>query len=269
MYLTYDDKTIRASLDWEDISVTDFYDKMRKGCVFKTAQITPERYKQSFEKYILDGYDILSVSCSSALSSSFDGSTLARDYLREKYPDAQIYCVDSLNSCKALGFMCIMASKLRAQGKTIKQVYDYLEDNKLKFNQFATVEDLTYLKRAGRVSTASAFFGGLMQIKPIIVSDVKGRNLAVEKVKGRKNSKERIVQRVVETYRKSELNAIAILHADCIDECLELTELIKSRLDLDGVEIMIGYLGPIIGASVGPGTLAVYCFGEEVQDGKD
>lgn len=269
MFLVYDDKVINASLDWEDIPVKDFYDMMRKGTKFKTAQITPDHYRARFEQYVKDGYDVLSISCSSALSSSYSGSTLVAKELMEKYPEAKIVCIDSRNSCWALGFMCITASEMRAQGKTIEEVAEFIETNKQKYNQIATVEDLTYLKRAGRVSTMSAFFGGLLQVKPIIISDVKGQNLATEKVKGRKTSVARLVEIFKDVYEKSDLNRISIVHADCIEDCDELVKMIKDSVDLDGVEIIVEYLGPIIGASTGPGTMSIYCYGKEVTVNPD
>lgn len=269
MYLTYDDKTVPASLDWEYIPVKDFYDMMRKGTIFKTAQITPDTYREKFENYLKDGYDILSVSCSSALSTSYDSSVMVAKSLMEKYPESKIVCVDSRNSCWALGFMCITASMMREQGKTIEEIAEFLEENKQRYNQISTVEDLSYLKRAGRVSLMSALFGGLLQVKPIIISDAKGQNLASEKVKGRKNSVLRIVEIFKQVYQKSALNKIAIAHADCEEDCKELVEMLKSAVDLDGVEIIVEYLGPIIGASTGPGTLAVYCYGEEVTVNAD
>lgn len=262
MRLLYEDKDIPASLDWELISYEEFYKLMREGVRFKTSQVNAHEYLAEFEKYINEGYDILSISISSALSSSYKGSLVARDELKEKYPEAEIICIDSRNSCCGLGSLCITAAKLRDEGKSIKETADYIEANKQRMNQFCTVESLTYFKRAGRVSATSAVFGGLLQIKPIIISDVKGQNSAIEKVKGRKNSFDRIIQMYAEVYEKDPYQRIVITHADCVEDANTLKKALSEKIP--GEEIEICKMGPIIGATAGPGTVAIFGYGKEV-----
>lgn len=265
MHLTYDGKEIPASLDWEYISVKEFYDKMRSGTRFITSQINTEGYVEAFEKYISQGYDILTISCSSALSGSYKGSLVARDRVKAQHPDAEIYCVDGLNSCIGLGFLCLIASELRAQGKTVGQTAEYIEAHKLEVHQVCVADDLTYLKRAGRVSSTSAFFGGIFRIKPVIISDANGQNVAVEKVKGRLASINRIVEKFKSEYRPGRFNKVGVVHADCIEDAA----LLKARLEEvapDGeIEVIVDFIGPIIGASVGPGALAAFFFGDEIS----
>ena len=131
-------------------------------------------------------------------------------------------------------------------------------------NQFCTVESLAYLKRAGRVSATSAVFGGLLQVKPIIISDVNGQNGAIEKVKGRKNSFERLVTLFAEAYEDDPYQQLVIAHADCYEDALTLKKMLEERLKEKAGEIEIRKIGPIIGASAGPGTVGMYCFGKEV-----
>lgn len=264
MRLLYEGKDIPASLDWEEISFEEFYKKQREGVRFKTAQINTDVYEAEFEKYIAQGLDVLSISCSSALSNSYHCSIMARDSLKNKYPDAEIICIDSRNACSGLGSLCVTASKLRAEGKTVAETAEYIENNKQRMNQFCTVESLSYLKRAGRVSATSAVFGGLLQIKPIIISDTKGQNAAIEKVKGRKNSFERLVQMFAEAYESDPYQRVVVVHADCYDEVLVLKKMVEEKLADKSVEVEIHKIGPIIGATTGPGTVAVYCFGKEV-----
>lgn len=197
-----------------------------------------------------------------ALSGSYQSSLMIKEQLASKYPQAKIVCIDSLNSCMGLGLMCIMASELRLQGKTIEETAKWVEDNKLKINQECSVESLKYLKQAGRVSALSAFFGGLLSVKPIIVSDVNGMNVAIEKVKGRMTSIDTIVQRSANEYT-GEWNKVAVVHADCEMDHNVLVDKGKSILPKD-VEVITGTIGPIIGASAGPGTIAVYLLGKEV-----
>ena len=264
MHFSYNEKDVIASLDFEEISVTDFYDMMRKGTRFITSQVNAIDYKNKFEHYIKNGYDILSISCASPLSSSVKSSYLVRDDLLKKYPESKIICIDSLNSCSGLGLLCIMASKLREEGKSIEEVANWVINNRNKVNQEATVEKLSYLKQAGRISSASAFFGGLLNVKPIIISDVNGQNASIEKLKGKKVAFDRIVERAVEEYDPTLCKDIIIAHADNIDEANELKRLLLLKLPNVENNITINYIGPIVGASVGPGTVAIYCMGKEV-----
>jgi len=264
MHLIIDGKDYDADLDWQNISVKEFYDLMRAGKRVMTAQISKLEYVTRFEEYVKQGFDVLSVTCSSALTASVKASQLARDEVMAKYPECKIICVDSLLSCAGLGIMCIKASLMRAEGKTIEEAAEWIETNKLKINQEATVEKLSYLKQAGRVSAAAAFFGGLLSVKPIIISDVNGNNASIEKVKGRKASLERLAERVKDEYQPTEFKSIFLLHGDCENDALELKEIIKAKVGVTDDDIIMGYIGPIIGASCGPGVIGVYFYGKEV-----
>lgn len=269
MHFTLDGVEYPADLDWGQISVKEFYQSMRNGKIVKTSQVVRKQFEKRFEELINDGYGVLYISCSSALSASYKEAVLTKETLLKKYTDAEIFCVDSLNSCLGLGMLCITASELRAQGLTIDETAKYIEKERLKVNQECTVEKLTYLKNAGRVSAASAFFGGIFSVKPIIISDAKGSNNAVEKVKGRKNSIIRLAERLKEEYVKHSFQKVFFAHADCIEDLNVLKEEVAKRIDLDGIQTHTGYVGPIVGGSAGPGTLAVYFFGKEVTVGKE
>ena len=130
MRFSYDDVDVPASLDWEYVPLKDFYDLMRKGKRIKTSQVNAEEFRQKFEEYLDKGEDVLYIACSSALSASYKTSLTVRDEMMKKYPDRKIICVDSLNSCLGLGLICIAASKLRAEGKTIEEVAEYTEKTK-------------------------------------------------------------------------------------------------------------------------------------------
>ena len=264
MRYIYDDNDVPASLDWEYMPYRDFYDLMRNGTRVKTAQVPNADYEEKFTAYLEKGYDILSISCSSALSSSFAASEKIAESLKAKYPERKIYCVDALNSCMGEGIINLWASNMRAAGKTVDEVYAEIEAHKLEVNQFATVQDLTYLKRAGRVKAAAAFFGGLMQVKPIIISDAKGQNFAVEKVKGRKPSISRIIELFVESYnRQADFKNVYVTHADDEETAKAIKTELEAKLGAD-VKVSIGVIGPIVGASVGPGTICIYGFGKKV-----
>jgi DegV family protein with EDD domain len=202
------------------------------------------------------------------LSASIKASIVAKNAVLQRHPESKIICVDSLNSCFGLGILCMVASEKRAEGLTIEEVAQWVEDNKLTSNQECTVEKLTYLKQAGRVSAAKAFFGGLLNKKPIIISDAKGRNFALETVKGRRASMERIADRMKEEFLDVPYQKVIVCHADDEEAGKELQRIIESRFPEKKLDIYLGKIGPIIGSSAGPGTIAVYFFGKEVTVNK-
>ncbi len=254
-----------ASLDWEYHSYKDFYNMMRKGKRILTTQVTRDTYIKKFESALKNGKDVLYISCSSALSGSVNLAKLIAKELASVYTDNHVYCVDSLLSSLGQGYMVITASKLRDNGKSAKEVAEYIESIKLKVNQFGTVESLEYLRRAGRVKASSAFFGNMFGIKPIIISDITGQNLAIEKVKGANNSKIRIAQHIADVVEEEGKECLYISHADCIEDA----ELLKEKiLELTSFKnVIIGTIGPIVGSCVGPGTIISFCYGKEVTAG--
>lgn len=263
MHYSLDGKDYAADLDWKEFSVPQFYGLMREGKRFITSQVNVAEYKKAFNAYLAQGYDVLYISCSSALSSSVHASRVAREELLKEYPDAKIFCVDGLRACYALGLLCIRASELRAEGKTIEETAAWIEENKNTTHMVGTVDKLIWLKQAGRVSATSAFFGGLLNIKPIIVADAKGQNFAVEKVKGRMTSFTRMVEMVKESWEDVPYQRLHISHADCVEEAEKLKEMLLAVLGKE-VDVHIGYVGPIVGASAGPGTLSINYFGKKV-----
>ncbi len=262
MHIMYKGKEVPASLNWGEVfTKRELWDEIATKNRLTTSQINQQEFEECFTKWLDEGKDIMYIACSSALSASVRSAELAAKELANKYPDAKIYCIDSLNACKGEGMMTIKASELRAEGKSIDEVAAWIEENKLRFNQICTVDDLGYLKRAGRVTGASAFFGGILQVKPIIVSDIKGHNAPIAKVKGRKNAINYLVNRCKEVIENPEDQILYVSHGDCEEEAKQFAE--KLREAVNPKDIYIDWLGPIIGATTGPGTLVVYCFGKE------
>lgn len=259
LYLTYDNQSIPASLDWEKISAKDYYDIMRNGTRVLSSQATAVDYEELFEKYLKDGYDIVSISCSSALSATVKSSYVARDNLKEKYPQAKIFCIDALVSAGGQGMLCILASRLRSQGKSAEETAQLIEEYKMFMQQAGTVDDLNFLKRSGRISASSALFGSLLGIKPIVISNDHGENVAIKKVKGRQKSLRELVDYTIANYTGKIMEEIYISHGDCLQDAEFCKELILEKMP--SAKISIVYLNPVVGASCGPNMLAIYFMG--------
>lgn len=258
-----DELTYPASLDWESHSAHEFYELMRNGKYVRTVQITREETLKVFKKHLDAGEDIVYISCSSALSGSFNFGNLIAKELKEEYPERTIHCVDSLCSSLGQGMITIKACELKDAGKSADEVVAWLCENRLKINQFGTVESLEYLRRVGRVTASSAFFGNLFGVKPIILSDIKGQNYAFKKVKGMKNAKAEIANLICEAAEDSENETLYISHADNIEGAEAIRDAILEKKKFK--DVCINCIGPIVGASVGPGTIIPFCFGKEVS----
>ncbi|MBQ2769497.1 MAG: DegV family protein [Clostridia bacterium] len=260
----YKDKEYDADLDWKSVPMDEFFDYLRAGNRILTSQISSLACKETFEKWLKAGYDVLSISCPGVLSATAKVFFHTRDELQPQYPDRKIISIDATVSSGGLRMLCIKAAMLRQEGKTIDEVAAWVEENKKRVHQEGSVDNLSYLKRAGRISAVSAFFGGLLHIKPMIISDVHGYNVAVEKVKGRKASIERTVERVIERYKPTDYPDIFVQHTACEEDAKTLKSMLQERLGLSEEKIHIGPVNTVMAASVGPGMFGVYFFGEEV-----
>ena len=256
-----DDVEYVASLDWESHSSREFYDLMRNGKRVFTTQVPQNVYYDKFESLIKEGKGVVYISCSSALSSSINTARVVTGELLEKYPEAEIYCVDSLISSLGQGSLAIMASNLRAEGKSAKETAQHIEDVRLNVNQAGTAETLEYMRRAGRVKASKAFFGNLFGVKPIIISDIKGQNFAYKKAKGMSNALKAIAEDIKDA-ADGNYDSLYITHADCIELAEALRDAILAVAPFKNVQI--GIIGPIVGATVGPGTIIAFCYGKTV-----
>lgn len=251
-----------ASLDWEGHSAKEYYDMMRNGTRIRTTQVSRDTYTECFKGYLEKGMDVVYISCSSALSGSVNLAKLIANELVSEYPDNRVYCIDSLCSSFGQAMMVLYASNLRSAGKGAKEVADAVEGMRLNINQSGTVESLEYLRRAGRVKASKAFFGNLFGVKPIIISDIIGQNYAVKKAKGMKNALAEIAAMMKDAIEPAGEECLFISHADAEGTAEMLRDEILKVVPFKNVHI--GCIGPIVGASVGPGTVIAFCYGKEV-----
>lgn len=262
MNTVLDGKETPASLDWEFYSPKELYDTIRSGKRVTTTQVPASEFEKKFSEYLKEGFDVVYIGCSGKLSGSVNTGKVVAEKLIADYPGAKIYCIDSLNACGGEGILAIRAAQLRDAGKSVDEINREVEAVRNNVNQFVTVHNLNALKQAGRVTGSSAFFGNLLGVKPIIISDTVGNNVPIKKVKGRINSIEEIVNLTAEGIENPEDQVVYIFHSDCLDEAEEVSRLIKEKINCK--DTYIGYIGPIIGASIGADALAIFSFGKDI-----
>ncbi len=245
----------------DNISMQEFYKRMRAGATTKTSQISTGVYIDVWEEELKKGYDILYLAFSSGLSGSYSSSLIARDTLLEKYPDAKIRIVDSLCASSGEGLLLYYAEKKKREGMDIDRLADWLEVTRYHLCHVFTVDDLKYLFRGGRVSRAAAIAGTVMNIKPVLNVDNDGHLIPQGKVRGRKQSINKLGEMIKERKGDHENKVVALSHGDCIEDAEYAVKMMKDIFGKD-TEVIVNYTGPVIGAHSGPGTLALFFMGE-------
>ena len=262
-------KHISLSLTFEDegkvllndeIDPVDFYNRMRSGAVAKTAAVNTESFKRAFEDELKAGNDILYIGFSTGLSTTCNSAAIAAKQLMEVYPDNKIICVDTLAASAGQGLLVYLAVQKRDEGKSLEEVAEYIEANKLNLCHWFTVDDLVYLKRGGRVSPAVAFVGGVLGIKPVMHVDNEGHLVNVFKARGRKASLKGLCDKFGETVIDKD-GPIFICHGDCDADVETLKEMLMTEHGATVDKVV--YTGPVIGAHSGPGTLALFYLGKQ------
>ena len=263
MSTIYRGKETPAKLTWTAEEAHELYNIMREGNRITTAQVSVDEFNRVFEIYLKLGMDIVYIGCSSKQSGSVNTGFLAAKKLMSEHEGSRIVCIDSLNASIGEGMLAIEAAKMANDGASATEIETHILGVRKKVNQYVTVHSLDALKRAGRVKGSAAFFGNLMGVKPIIISDVNGDQAAYKKVKGRQRSFEEIVSMLKDSIVDPENQVIYMTHADCPkDEIDSLVNLIKREIPCRDVEV--GFIGPIIGASIGPDAVGIWGFGQEV-----
>ncbi len=261
MILNIENNEYKNYLDGREISTKDFYDCMREGAVATTTAINMDTFINVFDEVLSEGKDILYLAFSSALSGTYHVSTLAAEELKEKYPDNKIYCVDTLAASMGEGLIVYLAGMKKQAGADIEDVKNFVEDNKLNLCHWFTVENLEYLKRGGRVSSATALVATVLNIKPILHVDDGGYLVGFGKVRGRKASIEALFTHMKETAINPSEQTVFISHGDCEADALSLKAMIEKEFNTK--EVLLNNIGPVIGAHSGPGTLALFFLGEK------
>ena len=252
-----------ARLEWTWDEIHAFYQSIRDGKRITTSQVSVEEFERIFKLYLEQGYDIVYVACSTKQSGSVNTASMVAKRMLADYPDAEIDCIDSKNTSSGEGMLAIEAAKKAAEGMSAAEITKYILSILKTPNEYCTVHSLDQLKRAGRVTASKAFFGNLMGVKPIIIADAVGAQAAYAKAKGRAKSLRMIVDLLKESIVDSENQTLYIAHADCPKEEVEMVRSMMEA-EIPCKEIVIGSIGPIVGASVGPDAIAIFGFGKPV-----
>lgn len=247
----------------ESMAFEDFYRAMSNGADTKTSQVNADEYEEYFEPFLKEGKDILHVTLSSGISGTINSARIAKEMLQEKYPERKIYIVDSLNASSGFGLLMDKLADLRDEGKSIDEVYDWAEGNKLNAQSWFFSSDLTFFVKGGRVSKTSGFVGGILNICPLLNIDSEGKLIPRYKIR----TKKKVIEAIVE---QMELNAedgtdysgkCYISHSACYEDAKVVAELIESRFSKLNGKVLINDVGTTIGSHTGPGTVALFFWG--------
>ena len=241
------------------IDEKQFYEILRSGKMITTSAIAMDRFMSEVEPALKEGKDVLYLGFSSGLSSTYSAGFIGAQELSEKYPERKIYTVDTLAASMGQGLLVWYAVNMKKEGKSIEEVRDFVENNKLNLAHWFTVNDLFFLKRGGRISAATALVGTMLNIKPVLHVDDAGKLVSVSKARGRKNAIDALFEKAKETATDAAGQTMFISHGDCIEDAEYLAEKLKSELSVK--DVIINYVGPVIGAHSGPGTLALFYIG--------
>ena len=247
--------------DMYGLSDKEFFRKLRGGKMSVTSQINPEEAKEMLEPYVKEGKDVLHLAFSSALSGTCNSMRIAAEELQEEYPEAKVIVVDTLCACMGEAMLLYYALKQKEAGKTIEEVAQWAEENKLHVCHNVTVDDLFHLHRGGRVSKTAAVLGTMVKVKPIIHMDDNGALQVIGKERGRKKSLNKIVDMAVERSEGWDNEIIMITHGDCLEDAEYVAKLVREKLGVENV--FIHNIGTVIGSHTGPGVVATFCMGNK------
>lgn len=256
---TIQGKTYRNYPDNREMDLPLFYDMLRAGELATTSAVNVAEYTQAMEPILQEGKDVLILAFSSGLSSTYQASVLAAGELREKYPDRKIYTVDTLCASLGQGLLVYLAAQEQRKGKSIEEVRDWAEETKLHLCHQFTVDDLHFLKRGGRISATTAVVGSMLQIKPVLHVDNEGHLINIGKARGRHASLKALVDKMEKTVTEEGKKTVFISHGDCLKDAQLVADMVRERFGTE--DIHINYVGPVIGAHSGPGTLALFYLG--------
>jgi len=247
----------------ESMPLDKFYSMMANGAETKTSQVNVGEFVDYFRQFLEAGKDILHVCTSSGLSGVINSATIARDMLQEEFPERKIYIVDSLGASSGYGLIMDTLASLKKNGKSIDELRDWVETNKLKMNHWFFSTDLTFYVKGGRLSKAAGAIGQVLNICPLLNMDILGKLTLKQKLRGKKKAICEAVNKMIElatdgiNYSKK----CFVCHSACIEDAKAIAKMIEERFPkLDG-KVIINNIGTTIGSHSGPGTVSIFFWG--------
>ena len=252
----------------QSIPFDKFYQAMVDGADTKTSQLNVEEYTEYFEGYLKEGKDVVHVTLSSGLSGAYNSARIAAEDLREKYPERELYVVDSLGAASGFGLIMDKAADLRDSGMSAKELVEWIENNRLRLHHWFFSTDLTFFVKGGRVSKVSGWFGTALKICPLLNVDLNGKLVARQKVR----TKPRVIEEIVKKMEEfadggnAYTDKCYICHSACEDDAKAVAALIEEKFPNLNGKVLINSIGTTIGSHTGPGTVAVFFWGQERND---
>jgi DegV family protein with EDD domain len=241
-----------------------FYNHLKDGKKPTTSMINTQRYIDTFSSYLDQERDVLHISFTSGLSGSHNASRMAAEELKQLYPERKIIIIDSKAASIGQGLLVYHAAVLKNQGMEMSDLAAWIEENINQIRHWFTVEDLHHLKRGGRIGSISANVGTVLNIKPILSVDSEGKLISVCKVMGRKKSLNELLNRMKSEAVTPEEQIVIIGHGDSIDDALLLEKKVRQTLSVK--DVILTYIGPIIGSHTGPGMLGLTFLGKKKEE---
>ena len=254
---TVQGKTYHNYPDDREMDPKVFYKMLRDGEMATTSAVNVAEYTAMLEPLLQAGKDVLVLAFSSGLSTTYQSSVIAVNELAEQYPDRKIYTVDTLCASLGQGLLVWLAAQEQKKGKSLEEVRDWVEENKLRLCHWFTVDDLHFLKRGGRISAATAVVGTMLSIKPVLHVDDEGHLISMGKARGRGASLTALVDHMEQTV--TDVDTVFISHGDCLADAEKVAADVKKRFGTR--DVVINTIGPVIGAHAGPGTVALFFLG--------
>lgn len=255
------EKDYESYVKGEETDFAETYRLLREKEVITTSLANRGDCDKVIPAILEGGEDVLVICFSSGLSGTCQNIMLAAEDYKEMYPDRKIIAVDSLCASLGEGMAVHYAVKLKNEGKSIEEVAQWLENNRLSICHVFTIDDLFFLKRGGRLSGTSAVFGTLLNIKPLLHVANDGKLYVTGKARGRKAAMEHLISSVGENGIDVENQDIFIVHGDCVEDAKYIEAEVKKRYKVKNV--VYNMIDPVIAAHAGPGTLAIFFIGKE------
>ena len=245
-----------------------FYQRMTDGAMTKTSQINADEYEEYFTQFLSQGKDIIHLTLSSGISGTFNSANLAKALLEDKYPDRKIYVIDSLAASSGYGLLVDHLAAMRDSGATIDELAAWVEEHKLNLNHWFFSSDLTFFIRGGRISKAAGAVGTVLNICPLMNVDFEGRLIPRYKIRTKKKVIQAIVDKMAEQAEGGTdySGKCFISHSACEEDAKAVAALVEERFPNLNVHVLINSIGTTIGSHTGPGTVALFFWGQKRED---